>query len=82
MRQLLVESFVLALAGALVGCLFAHFGIRALVAAIPEGTIPRQAVIHMNVPVLLFSLVAAAAPPCCAGSCPRCRPPARTWPSR
>jgi len=60
-RQMLVESFVLALAGAVVGCLFAYFGINALVSAIPDGAIPRQTVIRMNVPVLLFSLVAAAA---------------------
>ena len=55
-RQLLVESFMLALAGAAVGCLFAHFGIKALVTAIPDGLIPREAVIQLNVPVLLFSL--------------------------
>ncbi len=59
-RQLLVESFVLALTGAAVGCFFAYFGIKALVAAIPVGLIPRQTIIHMNVPALLFSLVAAA----------------------
>ena len=55
-RQLLIESFLLALAGAAVGCLFAHFGIKALVTAIPDGLIPREAVIQLNVPVLLFSL--------------------------
>ena len=55
-RQLLIESFLLALAGAAVGCLFAHFGIKALVTAIPDGLVPREAVIQLNVPVLLFSL--------------------------
>lgn len=60
-RQMLVESLVLALAGAAVGCFFAYFGIKVLVAAIPDGAIPRQTVIHMNAPVLVFSLVAAAA---------------------
>ncbi len=60
-RQMLVESFVLALAGAVVGCLFAYFGIKVLVTAIPDGAIPRQTVIRLNVPVLLFSLAAAAA---------------------
>jgi putative ABC transport system permease protein len=39
----------------------AHFGIKALVTAIPEGLIPREAVIRLNVPVLLFSLGVAAA---------------------
>ncbi len=58
-RQLLVESVLLALLGAIVGCGFAHFGIKALVTAIPEGLIPREARIQLNVPVLLFSLVVA-----------------------
>ena len=60
LRQLLIESFLLALAGAAAGCLFAHFGIKALVTAIPDGLIPREAVIRLNVPVLLFSLGVAA----------------------
>ncbi len=58
-RQLLVESLLLAAAGAALGCLLAHFGLKALVAAIPEGLIPREAVIQVDVPVLLFSLGAA-----------------------
>ena len=61
-RQLLVESLLLALAGRRCsGCCFAHLGIELLVAAIPEGLIPREAVIRLNVPVLLFSL---ASRPC------------------
>jgi putative ABC transport system permease protein len=59
-RQLLVESLLLAGLGMAVGCLFAHFGLKALVSAIPEGAIPREAEIRLNVPVLLFSLGAAA----------------------
>jgi putative ABC transport system permease protein len=55
-RQLLVESVLLALAGTLLGCFFAYFGILALVALIPDGFIPREAVIRLNVPVLMFSL--------------------------
>jgi predicted permease len=55
-RQLLVESLLLALLGSLVGCLAAHFGLQALVAAIPEGLIPREAVIRLNPTVLSFSL--------------------------
>ena len=55
-RQLLIESFLLALGGAAVGCLFAYGGIKGIVAAMPTGAIPREAVIRMNVPVLLFSL--------------------------
>ncbi len=55
-RQMLVESLILALLAAALGCVGAYFGIQALKAAIPDGLIPRQAVIQMNVPVLLFSL--------------------------
>ena len=58
-RQLLVESLLLALVGAVVGCGFAYLGLPALVRAIPEGLIPREAVIRLNLPVLLFSLAVA-----------------------
>jgi len=54
-RQLLLESLLLALAGRwrVPGGVWRHQG---LVAAIPENTIPDEAVIGLNVPVLLFSL--------------------------
>jgi predicted permease len=58
-QQLLVESLLLALMGTAVGCLFAYFGLQGIVAAlaaIPGGRIPREAVIRLNEPVLLFSL--------------------------
>jgi putative ABC transport system permease protein len=55
-RQLLIESLVLALLGALVGSGFAWLGVKLLVANIPDGAIPREAVIHLNGPVLAFSL--------------------------
>jgi putative ABC transport system permease protein len=58
-RQLLMESFLLAVGGAALGCLLSYGGIKALVAAIPDGAIPSEAVIGLNVPVLLFSLGAA-----------------------
>jgi putative ABC transport system permease protein len=58
-RQLLLESFLLALGGAVAGCIVAEAGIKALVAAIPQNTIPDEAVIGLNVPVLLFSLSVA-----------------------
>ncbi len=59
-RQMLVESLILALLAAAVGCVGAYFGMHALETAIPRGLIPAQAVIRMNVPVLLFSLGIAA----------------------
>jgi putative ABC transport system permease protein len=57
--QLLIESMLLALGGAVVGCLFSYAGIKGLVALMPDGLIPREAQIRLNVPVLLFSLGAA-----------------------
>ena len=59
-RQLLVESFVLAVLGMLLGCIFAHYGTHVLAALIPERAIPDEADIRLNVPALLFSLGAAA----------------------
>ena len=58
-RQLLVESLLLALLGALVGCVFSYGGLKLLVSAIPEGLIPREAVIRLNLPAQLFSLAIA-----------------------
>ena len=58
-RQLLIESLLLAACGALVGCFFAYGGIKALVLLIPDGLIPREAAIRLNVPVLMFSLAIA-----------------------
>jgi len=59
LRQLLIESLLLALWGAAAGCLIAHWGIRTLVTVIPEGVIPDESEISLNMPVLLFSLGAA-----------------------
>jgi putative ABC transport system permease protein len=58
-RQLLVESFVLAAAACLAGCLFAYFGLKGLVAIIPRGPIPEETVIGLNPAVLLFALALA-----------------------
>jgi putative ABC transport system permease protein len=58
-RQLMVESLLLALAGAATGCLFAWAGLKALVAILPQFTFPDEAVISLNIPVLLATLAAA-----------------------
>jgi len=55
-RQLLVESFVLALLGMAVGCVFARFGIDALARFVPERAIPDETDVHLNLVALLFSL--------------------------
>jgi predicted permease len=59
-RQLLVESFVLASAACVVGCLFAYFGLKGLMAIVPRGPIPEETVIGLNPVVLLFALAIAA----------------------
>lgn len=59
-RQLLVESFVLGLAGGAVGCFFAYGGLKWIVASIPlHQWIPDEAAIGLNLTVLAFTLVVA-----------------------
>jgi predicted permease len=60
-RQLLLESLLLALGGAIVGVLFAWAGIRGLSSAMPPFTVPSETVIEMNVWVLLFGISLAIA---------------------
>jgi putative ABC transport system permease protein len=55
-RQLLVESFVLAAAASLVGVLIAYWGLKGVVAVIPQGRISGEAVIGLNPEVLLFTI--------------------------
>jgi putative ABC transport system permease protein len=57
--QLLVESMILALGGALLGTLLAWIGLRFIVALMPPDTIPAESVIRLNLPVLLFTLAVA-----------------------
>jgi putative ABC transport system permease protein len=58
-RQLLVESFLLALGGASLGVLIAWGGLKSLIAVIPEGIVPAESVIRLNMPVLAFTLCVA-----------------------
>jgi len=58
-RQLLTESLGIATAGAVLGVLLAWKGLALMVADLPENSIPAEAVIKMNVPVLLFSVALA-----------------------
>jgi predicted permease len=55
-RQLLTESFVLALTGAVLGVALAYAALRAIIAIVPPNTIPDESEIVINVRVLLFSL--------------------------
>ena len=58
-RQLMVESVLVALAGAAAGCLFAWVELKGLIALLPQFTFPDEADIRMNTPVLLATLAAA-----------------------
>jgi predicted permease len=55
-RQLAVESLLLALAGAVFGCVLAWAGLRTLVAAIPRQIRPAESVVELNATALLFTL--------------------------
>ena len=58
-RQLLVESLILALGGGGLGILLAWGGLKSLIALIPQEIIPAEAAIRMNVTVLLFTVAVA-----------------------
>jgi putative ABC transport system permease protein len=55
-RQLLAESLLLALLGAGFGCLVAQAGVSLIVPMIPDGIIPREALIRLDGRVLAFCL--------------------------
>ena len=69
-RQLLMESLILAIGGALAGCLLAYAGIKILVRFIPQDTIPHEAVIRINLPVLAFCIALSILTAVLAGLAP------------
>ena len=56
LRQLLTESVLLAVAGGVLGVLFAFLAIRSIVALMPEFYVPNESRVAINLPVLLFTL--------------------------
>ncbi len=55
-RQLLVESFMLATAGCVAGCILAFGSLKWVVAAIPaDNGLPSEASVTLNLPALLFA---------------------------
>lgn len=58
-RQLLVESFVLAALGCAAGCFFAYLGIKEFVPLIPYDSFPQESVIELNWIVLLAAMALA-----------------------
>ena len=59
--QLLAESLVLAAAGGALGVVVAFAGLRGIIAMTPPNTIPDEAHIAVNAPVLLFTLAVSVA---------------------
>jgi putative ABC transport system permease protein len=57
LRQLLVESFVLAAAAGILGALVAAWGTSAALALTPEGALPRHVVPSVDPRVLLFTIL-------------------------
>jgi putative ABC transport system permease protein len=73
-RQLLVESFSLALTSGALGCLLAYLGLKAMVIVIPPDTIPPEAVITLSPAALFFSLCATIVTTVISCHlCPSCR---------
>jgi putative ABC transport system permease protein len=59
-RQLLVESCLLAAASCIAGCLFAFFGLKGVAAAIPPDSIPSEVAIAIRPATLLFVIIVSA----------------------
>ena len=58
-RQLLTESLLLSLTGAVLGLLLAYKTVSIIVANLPQFSFPHEAAIRINVPVLLFCMAVA-----------------------
>ena len=69
-RQLLIESLVVSLAGGVLGALLSSAVLDAIVRLMPPYTLPSETVIELSVPVLLFALAACAVAGILAGCAP------------
>jgi predicted permease len=58
-RQLLTESVLISVMGALLGILAAGWGVNVLRRILPDDLLPHEVVIQLNLPVLLFSAAVA-----------------------
>ncbi len=68
--QLLTESVILALAGGSLGVGMGYAMLQGLIAAMPRNTLPSEADLRLNIPILLFTLVATTLAGILAGSAP------------
>jgi putative ABC transport system permease protein len=69
-EQLITESLLLAIAGGLLGIGIGYAMLQALVAIMPRGTLPDEADLHLNLPVLIFTLAATTLAGLLFGSAP------------
>ncbi|MGD0446017.1 MAG: ABC transporter permease [Edaphobacter sp.] len=69
-EQLITESLLLAIAGGLLGIGVGYAMLQALVAIMPRGTLPDEADLHLNLPILLFTLAATTFAGLLFGSAP------------
>jgi len=68
--QLLIESLVLALGGGALGVGVGYGMLQGLIAVMPRNTLPIEADLRLNVPVLLFTMLATTVAGLVAGSAP------------
>jgi len=69
-EQLFTESLVLSFAGGLLGIGVGYAMLRVLIAIIPRGTLPTEATLELNLPILLFTLGATTLAGVLFGSVP------------
>jgi putative ABC transport system permease protein len=68
--QLLTESLLLTLAGGALGVCVGFAMLQGLIAVMPRGTLPNEADLRLNLPILLFTLTATTLAGLLAGSAP------------
>jgi putative ABC transport system permease protein len=69
-QQLLTESLLLSLVGGILGIGVGYAMLRALIAIMPRGTLPIEADLRLNLPILLFTLAATTLAGLLFGSAP------------
>ncbi len=68
--QLLTECLLLALAGGVLGVGLGYAMLQGLIAVMPRGTLPNEANLQLNIPILLFALAATTLAGLLAGCAP------------
>jgi putative ABC transport system permease protein len=69
-EQLLTESLLLSVVGGILGIAVGYAMLRALISIMPRGTLPTEADLHLNLPILLFTLLATTVAGLLFGSAP------------